>query len=212
MKCTFVSTLPFPMTEDKPGLIPSHYLIEGVQQPGDFTITHIDDGYHNFIVPLSDEKAPPIKMIDTGEKICEGLITDYLGAQLAISTEKRQDGFTAIPGIFFVEGVFSKDVIKAIHRDKLRIALGNTAAWFERLVKLADDDWARYHQHKTISDVQRDACNYLGIRREWNFEVQDVLNNLCPACKSSIHPEAIICAVCKTVLNVEEFKKLQIAS
>lgn len=206
-KATLVSTLPFKLSEPKPGLHPS--LIEvNAAEYNDFSLTYLEDGHHLILMPGTDDKTPPIKITDTAEKIAQGVIDDYTNANLAVTFEPTEDGTIPKPGMFWIEGEVDKGWVRKNFSKQLGIAFRETAAWFERLVKLADDDWSRYHQHGMITDLQRKACNYLQLKnREWNFEVMEILKNLCWACKVSVHPDALICSNCKCVLKPEEFAK-----
>lgn len=205
-KCTLVTVLPFALTEEKPGLIPGYYYIPPAPK-NDFSILVIKDGYHNVLIPLSDDKAPPMRVTDTCDQIADSLINDYTNACLAVNYEPEPDGSIATPGLFWLEGALAKPEILAKHQIKLTQANKNTKCWFTRLVKMADDDWAKYHQHRSISDLQRHACSFLNIQREWNFDVQTSSNILCWACKAMLHPAAIICGSCKAVINIEEYEK-----
>ena len=89
----------------------------------------------------------------------------------------------------------------------LNQAFKNTIAWFANLVQLADDDWAQTRQYKTISDLQRKACKYLNLTRDWNFDIFTSQNNSCWACKESIHPDALVCSKCNAILNASEYAK-----
>jgi len=111
-----------------------------------------------------------------------------------------------IPGLFAVEEVYTAKDVRKIFPNKVNTALKNTVAWFEGLVKIADDDWQRYHQHKMITDVQREACRYLGLDREWNFSAFDVVSNVCPACFTQVNPKAIVCSSCKCIIKPELFQ------
>lgn len=206
MKVTLVSTLPFPLKEDKPGLIPATYRVPAAKH-NEFSFIHISDGYHLMLVPFADEDMPPMKIPDQGEVIANAIIVDYTAACICISFDPRANGEQAVPGLFFVEGHLYPEDIKKRHADELAKAFLNTNFWFERLVKMADDDWAKTHQHKSIADSQRAACNYLNLQREWNFTVMDTLKNLCWACKQSVHPDAIICSNCKAVINEVAYKE-----
>lgn len=200
-KVTLVSTLPFKLTEHKPGLNPSYYEVPAAEY-NDISTIVIEDGFHLLLIPLTDSKVPPMRITDTAEQIAASLIRDYVSAKLAIDLETG-----AIPGLFWVEGKMSTLEIKQRFPHKVEVALHQTTLWFENLVKLADDDWAKSKQHRSISGEQRDACNFLNLEREWNFSAQAELNNLCFACKSVVHPEAIICSVCKAILNQVAYDK-----
>jgi hypothetical protein len=205
-KSTVVSTLPFELVEPKPGLIPSIYVIPSAKG-SDFSYLHVADGHHLVLIPLTDSKTPPMRVTDTSERISQSLIDDYVNASLSIDYTPNENGSIAIPGLFWVEGALNRDEIVARHSDRVKAAKNNTMAWFERLVKLADDDWAKNESHRTITDLQRKACTYLNIDRAWNFDIFKQLSNLCWACKSIVNPLAIICHECNAVLNVTEYEK-----
>jgi hypothetical protein len=207
MRVSLISTLPFRLEERKPGLIPEYYEILPAPKDG-ISVTGISDGHHNMLVPLSDDKTPPIRIIDLGEKIAEAIIQDYTLASLGIDyTPHEETGAIAVPGFFWVEGNIVPSIAMKVHESKIKSAINNTKRWFERLVKIADDDWQRYHQFKMITDLQRSACKYLSLEREWNFDVFKNQMSLCWSCKSSVHPEAITCSSCRAILNMEEYKK-----
>lgn len=202
---TVVSTLPMQLSEDKYGLVPFRYVVPPAPKGNISTLT-VGDGFHLILIPLSD--SPPMRVVDLSEKIAEGLCQDYIASSLAVSFDSIQDngGYSA-PGLFWVEGAFDAKGIASKHANKVDQAFKNTAAWFRSLVKIADDDWARWHMHRTITDLQRIACNYLELEREWNFTVHNNVISLCWACKAAVNPTAIICGGCKAVLNVAEFEK-----
>lgn len=202
MKATVVSTLPFKLTEDKPGLIPPYYEIPPAEF-GKVSILVVNDGYHSMLIPGTDEKTPPIKIPDPALTIANSLINDYVSANIEIDY-----GMGALPGLFAVDGEYSIKQITSIFSRQVEVALQQTYKWFERLVMRADDDWAKTHQHKSISEIQRAACNFLQFKnKEWNFNVVEMLQYLCWACKVQVHPEAIICSSCKAILNQVEFDK-----
>ena len=205
-KATVVTTLPFQIVENKYGLIPFQYIIPKAEKD-DIASLVIEDGYHLFLIPLSDDKAPPMKVTDLSDTIANGLIQDYTNSCLGVSYDPLENGAVPIPGMFWVQGEKYDSQIKKEFPQKVAQAKKNTVAWFERLIKLADDDWAKTHQLKTISDLQRNACNHLGLKREWNFSAFDQKISLCWACKSSVNPLAIICNSCQAILNKEEFEK-----
>jgi len=80
-------------------------------------------------------------------------------------------------------------------------------------VKLADDDWNKYRQHKTISDIQRYACSFLKLERPWllDAEITAALSE-CPSCFEKVNPRAIVCSHCRFVLDEARYKAAQFAS
>lgn len=206
-KCTVVSTLPFVLEEYKHGLTPHLYVIPAATKeiPGSIVV---EDGFHLVHIPLSDEKQPPMRVVDTAEAIAKGLVLDYITASIFTDMQTRANGAYAIPGLFWVEGAFKPEQIKQQHADKLKSATNNTLAWFERLVKVADDDWERHRQLKMITDIQRAACRYIGLEREWNQDLLAQTSNItCWACQASLHPNSIICRGCNAIINRTEYDK-----
>lgn len=205
MQATVVNTLPFPLTEFKPGLIPDYYEIPAADK-GDISTLTISDGHHLQFIPLTDDRVPPLKMIDLGEVIAESLIRDYVSGCLGVDYTPLSNGAIPIPGLFSLRGEWDAMKVKVQKQKEIEKSVNNTIAWFERLVIIADDDWTKYHQFRFITDTQRHACKYLGLNREWNFSAFDAKNSICWACKSSVHPKAIICNQCGCVLNEKEFE------
>lgn len=214
MRVSLVSTLPFLLEERKPGLIPELFVVNPAPKDG-ISCSTIEDAHYNMLIPLGDDKSPPIKIPVLGENIAKAIIDDYIGASLAVNfTPSERNNAIAAPGMFWVEGVRIPAEVEQKFPEKVKKAKNNTIAWFMNLVTIADDDWKRLHQHKAISDLQRKACSYLGLEREWNFDIFQQNDNLCPACMTVLNPKALVCNVCKVVVNQVEFdkRKLQFAS
>jgi len=221
MICTVVNTLPLALYEPKYGLIPDLYQVPKAVK-GDVSLLTVADGYHYELVPLASERMPPRKIVDVGEVIAQSIVQDYIGSKLGVDYTPLENGAIPMPGLFWVEGAFQikndtnkikekreneelKIGLKVKYADKIEQAILNTSAWFERLVKIADDDWQKYHQFRFITDDQRKACGWLGLQREWNFTVFEANNSLCWACKKIVNPSAIICQ-CGAILNMAEYE------
>lgn len=215
MKVTVVSVLPFFLNEPKYGLIPDLYQIKKAKK-GDVSLLHVKDGYHFQLIPLADIRTPPLKIPDLGEVIAESIVKDYTNACMGVDYNQLDNGAVPVPGLFWVEGTYVdeddkkndelKRTLKFKYQKEINQAILNTTAWFERLIKIADDDWAKYRQYRFITDYQREACNWLGLQREWNFSVFEANNSLCWACKKVVNPTALICS-CGAILNPEEYEK-----
>lgn len=212
--CTIVSVIPWNLNEEKPGQFPPTYVIAGARKKGEIGITHVNDGYYVELIPNIDEyKQREIPIL--ASNITRGIVEDFIRAQLATTFDTFDTELgkaQALPGIFGVENDYDVAGIRKSFPGKLLQAELNQTVWFGRLVTIADDDWARYHRHNVISDIQRVACKWLGLEREWNFNpLEKKENTLCKGCMSAVHPNAVICAVCKTVLDEARYAKLKIA-
>lgn len=71
--------------------------------------------------------------------------------------------------------------------------------YFRELVMAADISFARTGQ-KEISDLMRLGADWLGVEREWNKSIEEVIQKRCPACTKKIPQEALRCQGCQTDL------------
>lgn len=71
--------------------------------------------------------------------------------------------------------------------------------YFRELVMAADISFARTGQ-KEISDLMRLGADWLGVDRDWNKSIEEVIQKRCPACTKKIPQEALRCQGCHTDL------------
>lgn len=201
---TIVSVVPFDIKEDKPGLIPNLYTIPGCRGK-DFEILIVGQGHHFVYI---DEDRGSLRVPTPSNEIARSLVEDYVNSQLAVEPPEVQ------PGIFWVPGQLSSGEVKLLHHDRVDQVKQAQKRWFINLCKIADDDWARYHQHKCISDFQRFAAHSIGYRteeHEWLTPEVALTADRCPACAMAVAPQLVICPNCKCILNPEKYKELQFA-
>ena len=196
--CTLVSLIPFELREEKPGVFPSLYVIPSAKEK-DFELLIIEEATSTMYVGLDKGNiVMPLK----AEQVAKAIVRDYCIAQLAYADD-------AMPGLFWVYGRQDKKSILIEHAKELAEARRKQINWFMALTRMADDDWAKHRRHATISRLQRFACNSLKMVREWaNEPKQEDIKN-CPGCMTQVHPLAVICAACRTVIDPEAYKKLQ---
>jgi hypothetical protein len=192
---TVVSLVPFDLHETKPGLFPGEYNIPAAKD-NDFQVFHV--GPAKYYIYLDSDRGSH-EAFEPDYKVAEAIVNDFCLSQLATGPD-------AMPGMFCVEGKLSKDDVIIHHEAKLKSARITQNNWYKSLVKNADDDWSRYHQHKIISDLQRFAAKSLGLDREWLIITSDIIKR-CGACRVVIDPEAIICSNCRAILDVEKAKQ-----
>lgn len=210
MICTVVSTVPFAIEENKPGLYPGYFTIPAAQKD-DIEVLVVDKAVSYLYLDHERGSAP---IHHPGEEVAAALCRDYINGNLRIVSEEAE------PGIFFVtealtrlkdepESVYLSRVkadIKKKYATRIQEALRRQKNWFIQLVEFADDEWNKFHNHKMISDLQRYACDYLGLTREWNVKGESLGNVFCPACQSTISKDAIVCPQCRVVVKPEEYK------
>lgn len=203
MDCTIISTLPFRIEESRPGLYPSRFVL-GAAPRDSVSSLMVKDGYH--YVPSNNDKQPLIPVTDVGEKICKSVIDDFVSSCPEVMTEPNSDGIIPKPGIFFVNGAFQQTELPGKFKLETEKAHKQTLAWFERLVKEGDVQWAKLQHPKAVMDIQKMAALYMGIDRPWSQKLTDMIQILCTMCRSKVNKEAVLCPNCKFILKPEKFK------
>ena len=201
-KCTVVSLLPFQLDEPKHGISPSYYNIAAAEAIDKPAILHVDNAVRYVYL---DYERGSLSIIVLSKEVAHAIVDDFCRAQIAYHPQSNPD---AAPGLFYVEGEYDREGIIKTFPDRLKKARTNQFAWFLELVKIADDDWTRYHTHNAIGDRQRIAARALNIQREWLFapKPEEIIN--CIFCTVAISIHAIVCPSCKNVLKQEAFDKL----
>lgn len=199
MDITIASLLPWALNELKPGLIPESYYIPPSLH-GIPAVLHIKDARSNLYV--RDGKTYPIT--HSAEEVANALVNDYCNSQLQATDDAK-------PALFWVPGKYSGEEIMSKFKVELDAAKTKQNMWFMRLIRLADDDWAKTGQHRMITDVQRFAAKSLGqLNKPWmqNMEHQEYIK--CPACATMVDVKAAVCANCGFITNKEYAKTLGI--
>lgn len=204
--CTVISALPFRLNEQKPGLFPiGLFALPPVKKAGDVNVLVVNEGH--YFTYIGDGKS--IAQYEKATIIAQSIVNDYNNSQLGLDTTSIDPMEHAKPALFFVFGAWTKEQVLERFQEEIELAHIQQNKWFGNLVKQADDDWAKYHQHKMISDLQRFAANSLKLVKEWsNPELVANSSAQCPACKSFIPQDALICNVCRTIVNKKAYDDL----
>ena len=200
-----VSIVPFPIHEEKPGIYPGVFDIKKCEN-GIPEILIVGESIHYIEVDIGRR----VPVTNPSARVAESIVFDYVNSQIGVSPES---GNNAGPGIFWVPGEATlSDIIKD-YQEELEAAKERQNNWFIAMIKEADDDWERYRQHRTITDMQRYAAKSLQYDRPWVVKAPDLPVEMikCPACSNEVLSGSIICNNCKCVLNVEKYKTLQFA-
>jgi hypothetical protein len=188
--------MPRPIMENMPHIRPSIYSVPEAKDK-DFELLVINDGIDS--VYAGDGKH--VERIELGESIAENLKNMICNSQLA-------NGENAYPGVFWVHGEHTKEDIKTKFTKELEKAKLVQLNWYRNLVREADDVWAKFHQHRTISDLMRFAASALKLNREWLINTEDAEAIACPACGKDLpNKDVTICATCHTIIKPEEHAK-----
>jgi hypothetical protein len=201
---TLVSIAPCIIRETKP-ILPSEFFLAkaSYENPSTLLVTKgINDIYVGDERGQAGQNRSIIRVPVEADVIAAAIVTDWQDAQYGTRPPD------AIPGFFWVPGN-TKIVSLAKELDE---ANARQILWFQNLVKLADDDWNKFRQHKTISDIQRYACNALKLERPWLLDNEIVMAlSECPSCFEKVNPKAIVCSHCSYILDEERHKAMTYA-
>lgn len=207
-KCTVISILPFDLREPKPGLNPGEFLIPACKNPKVPTCLVIKEGTYGIYL---DGDRGTLRARTPSSEVARSIFEDYISAQLAVD-ENSKPGLFAVPGVVTAEDFENDDDLKEL----LAFITKQQENWFDRLIKLGDDIWNRYHQHGAITDLMRYAAKSLGkADLDWmkvsaSSEERPTMTT-CPACMTTVNDKAIICSSCGCVLNADAYEKLSFA-
>ena len=198
---TVVSIVPFELNEEKPGVYPGNFYIPAAIGGPEVLVV----GQSVYHIEVDENRSVTVPC--PANEIARSIVEDYVNSNLAYSEKEN-----AAPGLFWEIGRYTKIEVITKLGTQLERAKLRQINWFNKLVEMADDDWEKTRQHKTISDMQRFACKSLGLSRPWVIvPVKPGSNKECIACRSVVHPEAIVCPQCRAILNIEAWKKMQFA-
>lgn len=201
--CTVVSFFPFPLLEEKPGLIPNRFQIPAsdTHKP---QVLKVTKAMHYVYL---DETRGSLQVRDSPDEVARSIVDDFSNAQLGI-------GEGAKPGLFWVNGDYSAEQIEKEFKQEIVQAKVAQMKWFQAICRIADDDWNKYHQHNVVSDFQRKAAHLIGWKPEehtW-MNARALENSIkCPSCLTVVDGATVLCPTCKRILKPEEYKADQYA-
>lgn len=200
---TVVSILPYPLWEKKPGLVPGEFRIPAAK-PGEFVLFNVERCQHAVYL---DDTRPRLIVPDPSDLVARSIVFDHKTAMICYEAGIAEPGLAWVWGEFTNDKEGKKSFILA-HQAVLEQVNELQMNWYHRLLLMADDDWARYKQHKMITNLQRTAAQVLGQDREWLLEqkIAEALSK-CKFCFSMVHPEACICPTCHGIVDEARYRK-----
>lgn len=195
--CTVVSLVPFHIYEEKPGLFPPRYEIKASNMKTP-ELLPIKTAYHYVYL---DQDRKSLRIPDPPDLVAKAIVDDYVTSQLGVDENAR-------PALFWLPDEVTPEVVVLKHKETMNWNLLLQKQWMLNVSRLADNDWNRYHQHNVVSDFQRQCAIHIGWKpedHEWMIKPMEETIK-CPACMSPVPAGAIICAVCKNVLDAERAK------
>ena len=201
--CTIASLVPFPIREEKPGLIPSTFEIPASDMKYPMTLT-VGTARH-YVYLDQDRGSLPVRTAST--EVAESVVVDYIASQQRVGPDAQ-------PAIFWVPGDKNPDQILIENHKEITDVLRKQSNWFTLVCQQADDDWAKYHRHTVVSDIQRKMAQILGWnpeQHEWMAPDVTAVGIRCPACGTLALMGAAVCSQCQCILDPERYSTLQFA-
>jgi len=194
-KATIVSIVPIKIRIPTPHINPSTYEIPAAKV-GEIQVLVLGEATY----PIYMGEGRSMTNRELAITVAEQIMNQYVGAQLGLGEDCQ-------PGVFFVVGAYLPGDIPNRFPAELEKANRQQRNWFSKLVNEGDDCWNKFHRSAAISELQRKACTWLGIQRDWNIDVARVINK-CIACKGDLPDGAIVCMNCRTIINQKAYKEL----
>jgi len=202
-KSSIISIVPIEIRIDRAGaMFPDKWVIPAaVEVP---SILIVSDGWSRTYLGV---ERGFIKIPVNSYDLARSIVNDYLRSCICTADE-------CMPGIFAIEKeVTEKDL--GNYEKELSTCNLYQRAWFEQLIRMADNDWAKTgHKHNVISNTQRLIAKKLGLDKEWLFVTREDTPTgsiKCPSCFANIDARSVVCSNCRLILKPEEHKKLQFA-
>lgn len=200
-KSTIVSIYPKPIHE-------THHTIS----PGVFDIpagTH--DNPATLIIGASswfrdfDPEQSPIEIPDSSVTVAKAVVQGYASGLIGCDMGSK------MIGLFYVLGSKSVKEIKTEHKVALDEAHEKQNNWFKELIAMTDSLWARSDQNpRVVSNDAILACNELQEHRNWLNAFATTKKNNCPACRTLIAQDVIVCPNCKIIIDPKKFAELKL--
>ena len=196
-KATIISFFPIEINEPKPGLYPGYFVIPAAPI-GEFSFLVVGDAVY-----YQETKNEIQTQIRTPYyTLAESIVNDFQQSHIGRIPEYAE------PGVFWVQGGYQSRVqIRAELEDQLDLWERRQLKWFEELVKMADDQYARTGRHNSVSALQRMAAQRLAIQRPWIIRTGDSANT-CRFCKQEVPFGAVKCPTCREILDLDAYKEM----
>jgi hypothetical protein len=200
LRSTVISLVPLDITERKPGLVPSMYHIPASDMKTP-SLLKVDTATH-FVYMDESRGSLPVK--NPSDIVAKSIVDDYCSSQLGIDEE-------ASPALFWVAKDLEIEEVQSRFKIEIMRALIKQKRWFLNVSMMADNDWARYHQHNVISFFQRKVAEIIGWNpkeHEWMAPGTTMKSSPCPYCGISV-PEGLPVCSAGHIVNAKLYKEVQ---
>ena len=209
-KATVVSIYPEKISERNPTVSPGYWEIEGAPDGGFSLLVFSPSSWWKDLG--QDQQLLEIKT--NSLEMAESFVRDYCSGIFGCNMGDRMPGLFAIPGSYDQKTILAyKDALTGkTFAQLLEDARVKQKNFFSEVVVLADSMWSRTQGNPlAISKDARLAATKLNLKNKpWMGDFASLQMTNCPACGSLVNPAFPVCANCKTVINKERAKELNL--
>jgi hypothetical protein len=157
------------------------FLIPGSEDGEEFSTTRVTS--RTAILDYGDKRTLPLPISarEIAEDLCREINSDA--------------GERSYLGVFVCAGSAPTEAELLGARQRLE-------EFYRGLVAAADREWERSHSFLFIHDLQRRAAAFLGLDKEWYYQVRETAE--CPGCGTRVKPGVAKCKACGAVLDREK--------
>jgi hypothetical protein len=152
------------------------------------------------------EDQPLLEIPVSSILVADSIIKDYCNGLLGCNMGE------SMPGFFFIPGEIKENELRTKYKNLLDKARDAQKRWYSVLVRMADTLWSRSNGNPlSISDDMRRAARELDLNtKEWLQDFQSMETIRCVACGHMRNPLFPVCPNCKTIIDLEAAKKLNL--
>jgi hypothetical protein len=198
---TIVSIAPCIISRSNPSIVPPDITIPQCFDESEPVFHHVVDVKTIEYIPMQQKgkggRLNPISGLDYARSV----VNDFINSIVFASSAED-----ASPGVIVVE-----NHVAAITGKTLEDMQARQQRWKDIVISKTDDLWNKFGQRKFIMELAVVISKQMNLDREWARKASDSEMKICPACMTTIHPMASICANCRTIVNPDRYKKFQLA-
>src|SRR5688572_30139495 len=171
-KTTIVSIFPKPIASLNYTMFPGDFTVPkgSYEKPGILVV-----GPSSWWKDMEDLNQDPFEVSVGSLSVANSIVKDWMGGLFGCDMQ------TSMPGVFYLNGNLTVEIIKKDHKAALDLALLKQRKYYQTLVEYADSLWVRSQGNpKSISDDMRLAAQELSVKdKPWmkdftNFSYRNV--------------------------------------
>lgn len=215
-KSTVVSIYPREIKEKKPTTHPGVFLVPpGTYEEPSILVVGTSSWWKEI-----DPEQPYLEIPQSSVTVAESIVRDWANGLFQCDMGERIPGLFWVPGEKTLKEIRDRESVITLGPEKY-ITMGELLDraktkqnnWYESLVRASDILWARSNGNPlSISDDARLATQELELTKPWMADFTTRQLEKCPACGQLRDANFPVCQHCKTIVNPEQYKEMQLSA